>query len=146
MPRYFHITEAEQLLPEIQEAMQDALELHGVYEESEEKIQQTARRITVMGGSMVNREEIAEMRSRRDKAATELNQAVEKVHSYGCQVKDLRMGLVDFPTLYRGQEVLLCWKLGEEGIRFWHGLEEGFRGRKAIDSEFLSNHRGDHRQ
>jgi hypothetical protein len=86
------------------------------------------------------------MRSRRDKAATELNQAVEKVHSYGCQVKDLRMGLVDFPTLYRGQEVLLCWKLGEEGIRFWHGLEEGFRGRKAIDSEFLSNHRGDHRQ
>ena len=39
--------------------------------------------------------------------------------------------------------LLLCWRFGEKGIRFWHGLEEGFRGRKPIDQEFIENHRGD---
>ena len=49
---------------------------------------------------------------------------------------------IDFLTLYHGREVCLCWKLGEDRIRFWHGMEEGFRGRKAIDEEFLENHAG----
>jgi hypothetical protein len=61
-------------------------------------------------------------------------------------VKDLDIGLVDFPTTFNGVEVYLCWKLGEPGIEFWHGVEEGFRGRKPIDREFLENHRGDRAQ
>ncbi len=55
-------------------------------------------------------------------------------------MKDLDIGLVDFPTLFQGEEVYLCWKLGEAGIRFWHGIDEGFRGRKPIDAEFLEHH------
>jgi hypothetical protein len=51
--------------------------------------------------------------------------------------------LIDFPALYQGREVLLCWKLGEDRIAFWHGVDEGFRGRKPIDDEFRENHRGD---
>jgi hypothetical protein len=46
-------------------------------------------------------------------------------------------------TRYRDQDVCLCWKLGEDRIAFWHGSEEGFRGRKPIDQEFLQNHRGE---
>ena len=49
----------------------------------------------------------------------------------------------DFMTRYQNREVCLCWKLGEDAIRFWHGAEEGFRGRKPIDEEFLAEHRGD---
>jgi hypothetical protein len=55
-------------------------------------------------------------------------------------VKDLDIGLVDFPTVFRGVEVCLCWKLGEPRIGYWHGAEEGFRGRKPIDQDFLAHH------
>jgi hypothetical protein len=58
-------------------------------------------------------------------------------------VKDLDTGLVDFPTLFRGQEVYLCWKLGEASIEFWHSVDEGFRGRKAIDRDFRDHLAGD---
>src|ERR1035441_793134 len=47
-----------------------------------------------------------------------------------------------FPTLFRGQEVYLCWKLGEPFIEFWHGMNEGFRGRKAIDRDFSDHLEG----
>ena len=67
---------------------------------------------------------------------------MERINNWGVQVKDLDTGLIDFPTLYKGREVLLCWKLGEERIAYWHGVEEGFRGRKAIDDEFREEHRG----
>ena len=58
-------------------------------------------------------------------------------------VKDLDSGLIDFPTLFRGDEVYLCWKLGESGIGFWHKIEDGFPGRKPIDQDFKDNHRGE---
>jgi hypothetical protein len=47
-------------------------------------------------------------------------------------VKDLDRGLVDFPALHRGEEVLLCWQVGEGEVAYWHGLEEGFAGRKPL--------------
>jgi hypothetical protein len=49
------------------------------------------------------------------------------------QVKDLAIGLLDFPCQVDGRTVLLCWKLGEKQITHWHGLEEGFAGRKPVD-------------
>jgi hypothetical protein len=48
-------------------------------------------------------------------------------------VKDLDIGLLDFPALLNNEEVYLCWRLGEERIRFYHSQEEGFSGRKPID-------------
>jgi len=50
----------------------------------------------------------------------------------GAQLKDVDMGLVDFPALMNGEEVLLCWKLDEESVSHWHGLNDGFYGRKPI--------------
>jgi hypothetical protein len=143
MPRYFTLQEAESLLPKVERAMRHALELYATHAECESRLQEVLGRIAMLGGTTVKRSEIAEMRQRRDESATAVNEVIEEIHEFGCQVKDLRTGLVDFPTLYRGSEVLLCWRFGEKGIHFWHGLEEGFRGRKAIDPDFLANHRGD---
>jgi hypothetical protein len=81
-------------------------------------------------------------KARREASAAQFKAAIERIQELGCQVKDLDTGLVDFPTLFRGVEVLLCWRLGERGIHFWHGVDEGFRGRKRIDRDFLENHRG----
>jgi hypothetical protein len=95
-----------------------------------------------MGGVTINRNQAMEARGRREVATARLRYALDQVQAIGCQVKDLDIGLVDFPTMYRGVEVCLCWKLGEAAIEFWHGADEGFRGRKPIDQDFRDRHDG----
>jgi hypothetical protein len=65
--------------------------------------------------------------------AAEITQAVERVSDLGCLVKDVEAGLVDFYALQDGDTVFLCWQFGEPAISTWHGLEEGFAGRKPIE-------------
>ncbi len=65
--------------------------------------------------------------------AAEITEAVERVNDLGCLVKDVDTGLVDFYALQDGDPVFLCWQFGEPAISTWHGLEEGFAGRKPID-------------
>ena len=77
--------------------------------------------------------ELGQKRAERDRLVAEIRDAVERVHETGCLVKDLDMGLVDFPSLRSGEEIYLCWKLGEEKIQYWHGLTEGYAGRKPLD-------------
>lgn len=143
MPRYFTLLEAEELLPTVEKLIRQALELKGAYQQAEDSIQRATQRIVMLGGSVVNRGAMVANRGLRDTAAEELKRVIAEIGALGVQVKDLDTGLLDFPTLYRGQEVLLCWRVGETGIAFWHGLEEGFRGRKPLDDDFLANHRGD---
>ncbi len=57
---------------------------------------------------------------------------LERLQKYGCIVKDLDTGLVDFLALFEGREVFLCWQLGESTIRHWHEVDEGFAGRQQI--------------
>jgi hypothetical protein len=67
----------------------------------------------------------------RDLAA-QITASVERINAHGCLVKDLELGLVDFYAMLDGQPVLLCWQLGEPAVTHWHGVEEGFAGRKPI--------------
>lgn len=146
MSRRFTHAEAQRLLPEVGRLLREALDAKSEYQEAEQAIRDLSERVMLMGGIIVDRERSLNARARRDAAAAMLKSAVEAVQETGCLVKDLDIGLVDFPTLFNGVEVYLCWKLGEPGIEFWHGVEEGFKGRKQIDQEFLKNHRGDRAQ
>jgi hypothetical protein len=67
------------------------------------------------------------------RATAELNEAVSEITGLGAEVKGLENGLVDFPALYRGQHVYLCWKHGEDRVAFWHALHTGFPGRRPVD-------------
>ena len=96
-------------------------------------------RVHMMGGTLIDRGAALEMRQRRESSSKLLRQAVEEILEMGVQIKDIETGLVDFPTRFRGREVYLCWKMGESAIEYWHG-EEGFRGRKPIDRDFLDHH------
>ena len=58
---------------------------------------------------------------------------VDRLDELGVQVKDLDTGLLDFPALRDGEEVELCWRVGEDAVAHWHGIGEGFAGRKPID-------------
>ncbi len=143
MARYFSLEQAERVLPKVEAAVRTAISLKAEYQQAEESLRDLSRRVMMSGGMAVNRESALLLRRTRDNSAERLKEAMEEITQYGCQVKDLDIGLLDFPTLYRGREVLLCWRLGERRIEYWHGLEEGFRGRKPIDEDFLTNHRGD---
>jgi len=141
--RFFTVGQAEQLLPEVETAIREAIAAKADYAEAESDSQEFQRRVMLQGGIIVDHAKLLERKQRRASSARHLKEAVEKIQEYGCLVKDLDIGLIDFPTLFNGEEVYLCWKLGETGIRFWHGVQEGFRGRKAIDQEFLDHHQGD---
>lgn len=142
MPRYFTHNEAESLLPRVDKLLRDAVYLHAEHRSSTREFQQKLQQILVSGGMQVDQGAMAKLRESVEKSAKALESKIEEIQEIGCQIKDLEMGLVDFPTLYKGEEVLLCWRLGEDRIEFWHDLQEGFRGRKPIDAEFLANHTG----
>jgi len=143
MPRFFRLEDAQRLLPELEPVVRTIASLKKSFEEVDLELRASSERITLLGGTFVQREELALKRRRRDSLANTLKKSIDSVHEHGCVMKDLDEGLVDFPTLFRGEEVYLCWKLGEPAIEFWHGLSEGFRGRKPIDKDFLENHRGE---
>ena len=146
MPRYFTRDLAEQLLPTLEPEIRQAVHLNKDHRQAESELERIATRVRLAGGMLVDRDRLLALRARRDAAAQRLQEILESIQSQGCHIKDLDSGLLDFPTLFRGEEVLLCWKLGEPRIVFWHGLDEGFRGRKEIDREFLENHRGEFAQ
>src|SRR5689334_13313358 len=114
-----------------------AVALKGEYDEAEQRIRSFRERVMMMGGVMVNREEASAAKTRRDQAMAGLRGIIEEVQETGCLIKDLDIGLLDFPTSFRGVEVYLCWRMGETAIEYWHGIDEGFRGRKPIDQDFL---------
>jgi len=143
MPRHFTVTEAERMLPEVDRALRDAIFHKAEYQAAEAELNATMQGIRMAGGSRVNPGPILATRARRDASTGALREVFEKIEQMGVLVKDLDIGLIDFLAHYQGREVCLCWKLGEERIRFWHGTDEGFAGRRPIDDEFLENHRGD---
>ena len=67
------------------------------------------------------------------KLARELQDVVDELTSIGIQLKDADTGLLDFPAVREGEDVLLCWSVGEPAVEWWHGLEDGFAGRQRID-------------
>jgi hypothetical protein len=142
VPRFFNLLEAERLLPEVERLIRGLIGSKHEYEDADAQLTRIAQRIAFAGGMIPPREQVAFLRQRKDSAARSLKTAFERVQEIGFQVKDLETGLVDFPTLYRDEEVYLCWRLGESGITFWHHIADGFRGWRPINGEFLENHRG----
>ena len=129
--------EAQTLLPVLRALLTRAIEGKKVIEASERESQDLNHRILLSGGLFVDIAKVARKRAERDKAVQGTKDALAEIESIGVQVKDLDMGLLDFPCVVDDQIVLLCWKLGEEKIEYWHGMEEGFRGRKRIDERIL---------
>ena len=70
-----------------------------------------------------------------EREARSIAHAVDAIGEHGAEVKDVDEGLIDFPALHHGETVLLCWKLGEDEIRYWHRIEDGFAGRQELPLE-----------
>ena len=143
MPRYFTLEQAERLLPEVERSLRDALFHRAEAQKAQKELSDVAERVRFSGGARIDPDKQVMTRAHRDSSITALKKALDDIDALGALIKDLDIGLIDFLTRFEDRDVCLCWKLGEEGIRFWHGAEEGFRGRKPIDQQFLDGHRGD---
>jgi hypothetical protein len=132
--RYFTPSEANELLAEVR-PLAESLVQHrqGMRLAAERRARLTAR-IAGNGGDLDPQEpgELDEQFQRESHAVT---RAAERLERLGVLVKDLDSGLVDFPALHEGAEVLLCWQVGEDEVAHWHGVDEGFAGRKPLPFE-----------
>ncbi|MFQ5948611.1 MAG: DUF2203 domain-containing protein [Acidimicrobiia bacterium] len=119
MDRYFTLEEANGLVPEVVRRMEEVAAARHQFGEA---IEAAAERARGDGHGGTESMEVGE----------ELQGMLQRFHDEGIQVKGVSPALVDFPALVEGREVLLCWREGEEEIRFYHSPETGFAGRRSI--------------
>ncbi len=131
--RTFTLDEAHSLLPVLESLLRTAIAGKKVMEEVEAEQQELNHRIFLNGGMFLDVVTLARRKAERHKAEQRAKDAIAEIDSIGVQVKDIDIGLLDFPCVVDGRVILLCWKLGEKSITHWHGTEEGFAGRKPID-------------
>jgi hypothetical protein len=131
--KHFSRDEAEQLLARIEPILVDLLAKKRTADSLEGELSKAATRIMMAGGSSPAYGELAKKRSECTRTLAQITESIAEIQRTGCLVKDLDQGLVDFPCRIEGREAFLCWKLGEKRIGWWHGIEEGFAGRKPID-------------
>src|SRR5438270_3949102 len=131
--RTFSLDEAQTLLPILESLLRTAIDGKKLIEAVDAEFQELAHRVFLSGGLLVNVVEMARRKAEREKTIQRVKDAIAEIDATGVQVKDLDIGLLDFPCRVEGEVILLCWKLGEQGIAHWHGVSEGFAGRKPID-------------
>jgi hypothetical protein len=131
--RTFTLDEAQSLLPVLESLLRTAIAAKKTVDENDAEQQALQHRVFLAGGMFLDIVPLARKKAERAKAEQRVKDALAEIDSIGVQVKDLDIGLLDFPCEVEGQTILLCWKLGEKAITHWHGVQEGFAGRKPID-------------
>jgi hypothetical protein len=132
--RRFTPEEANEALAEVRPLAEELVEHRRARTRATQRHAQLTLRIAGNGGG-IDAQRLADLEAEAERARVGIARCVNRIHGLGAIVKDLDEGLVDFPASHEGQEVLLCWKLGEDEVAFWHGLEEGFAGRKPLPFE-----------
>jgi hypothetical protein len=123
--------EAEQLIPQLEKIVENLMENKKNAMTIGQELVELQNRIR-SGEFATSAAEIMNKQTELEFVVRIINESLESIEELGCQPKDLDIGLVDFPTYIEGEEVLLCWKYGEKSINFYHGLYEGFAGRKPL--------------
>jgi hypothetical protein len=134
--KLFTLDEAQALLPVLESLLKRAIEAKQAADSIEETLQQLSRKIFLSGGMFVDVVGVQRQRTAFDGLVQRAKDAVAEIDAIGVQVKDFTIGLLDFPCQIDGEVVLLCWKMGEPRIDFWHSVEDGFRGRQPLDERF----------
>jgi hypothetical protein len=129
--RFFTPEEANEALVEVRPLVERMVASRHALLEAQRRQAELVARVASNGGGL-SPPDVSAVAAEVQQASTELVAVVEELQGLGVQVKDLDRGLVDFPCVHRGREVLLCWELGEDEVAYWHGTEEGFAGRKPL--------------
>ena len=133
--KWFTVEEANRLIPKVRQIL-GALRAHRDREEQLQKAEAVEQLAWLQPDGSVSpkaQQQLSRLEEERQKELAALEQALEEIGRTGAQLKDLDEGLVDF-FAHRGEELIcLCWKEGEDRVRYWHDLESGFAGRRPIE-------------
>ena len=135
--RLFTLREAERARRELEPYLIEAIGARKKLSVLEQDLTAVSTRIMMMGGVLVPYAKLAEKRMEHQSLAEVMKSNLEKILSTGCVIKDLEIGLLDFPAVINNEEVYLCWKVGEDRIRYYHRQDEGYAGRKPLDPRDL---------
>lgn len=124
--KYFTLEQAEKLLPVIKQQLIILKQIKDDFEAQYAKLRVLKKQ------QPLPENQIFELECKIEFLQIEANTHIQNIHSQGVQLKDIDIGLIDFPALLFGKEVLLCWKMGETAITHYHGMDEGFMGRKKL--------------
>ncbi|OLB98849.1 MAG: hypothetical protein AUH30_06650 [Candidatus Rokubacteria bacterium 13_1_40CM_68_15] len=130
--RYFSPADVEALIPRLTAVMERVLGARREAMTVEQRMKAEQQRITMAGGAAFDRDTWVADQERRERLVERMRAGLDAITRLGGVTKDLEQGLVDFPHVREGREVNLCWKFGEKAIRYWHGLDEGYAGRKPL--------------
>jgi hypothetical protein len=130
--KHFTAAEANAELEHVRPLVEQMVAHRRAHVEALEQQEQLEGRIRGNGGG-IPPAELADAAAAVDREARSLARAVDAIAEHGAEVKDVDEGLIDFPALHEGETVLLCWKLGEDEIRWWHRVEDGFAGRRPVE-------------
>ena len=130
-PRVFTPDEANAALSELRPLVEAMVEGKRALDDAQERRDDIAQRIAGNGGG-IPPAELGALEAAVEDAAKTLAGTIGEIQEMGVLVKDLDTGLVDFPGKRGGQDILLCWQLGEDEVAFWHGLEDGYAGRQPL--------------
>jgi hypothetical protein len=130
--RYFTPGEVEALIPALTAIMDDVMAAHAEATVVREGFSAEEHRISMSGGAMIDHGLWRRGREDLERIGARIQARLDEIAGLGGVIKDAGTGLVDFPHLRDGEVVNLCWKHGETAIEYWHGLDEGFAGRKPL--------------
>jgi hypothetical protein len=132
----FTLDEAQSLLPVLESLLKRAIDGKKAAQEVESNLSELARRIYISGGMRVDSSMVVRQRAEMEAQIQIVRESVAEIDAIGVQVKDLEAGLLDFPCRVEEEIVLLCWRMGEPAIVFWHTADSGFKDRKPVDERF----------
>jgi hypothetical protein len=124
MTKYFTPEEANRALPQVRLLVAQVMQARKAIIAAQPELWPVLEKSIGNGGSKKAGELLAEFQR--------VEQGLKSLQAIGCVVKDMSIGLVDFPALHDGREVLLCWKFDEPEVMFWHDLQSGYQGRKRL--------------
>jgi len=128
---YFTVDEANAVLEQVRPLAESMVAHRKALAAVGERWNELAGKIAGNGGGL-DRGELAGLQEKVEREQGEVARCLRAIQSHGGQVKDVDTGLLDFPSHRDGVEIELCWQVGEERIEYWHGVEEGFAGRKPL--------------
>ncbi|MDR3782205.1 MAG: DUF2203 domain-containing protein [Candidatus Nitrosotalea sp.] len=124
---HFTLNQANEMLPSVIKKFQNIVNMKNEVVKIQSDLENNPKYMTTFKDYIIKKQEL-------NSAITNFYKSIEELEATGVSIKSIEQGLLDFPSLMFNEEIWLCWKEGETEIKFWHGKDEGFNGRKPIES------------
>ncbi len=133
--KHFTVAEANTLIPRLTKQMVELQALQGTARGKYEEMRDIREVGYRKDGNLIMMTDYQVAKREFDDVVAEANRILASIQELGCRVTDVEVGLIDFPAIINDEEVYLCWRMDEPVVGYYHGLEEGYAGRRPLSSK-----------